>query len=62
MTNTENSLSSDETPEQGIAPQENLTHVIVKGGFKTLESNRKMLKEKGVTAAVVCPPGTDLNG
>lgn len=56
MTNTENSPSSDG------APSGDLTHVIEKGGFKTLESNRKMLKAKGVSSALVCPPGTDLNG
>lgn len=56
MTNSENSLSS------GEASQGDLTHIIVKGGFKTLESNRKMLKAKGVSSTVVCPPGTDLNG
>lgn len=62
MTNTENSLAGDTTPEQGATPEGEFTHVIVKGGFKTLESNRKMLKAKGVTSAVICPPGTDLNG
>ncbi len=57
MTESENSLS-----EEGAAAPENLTHVIVKGGFKTVEGNRKLLKTKGVDATVVCPPGTDLNG
>ena len=56
MTKSENSLS------EGAAPPENLTHVIVKGGFKTVEGNRKLLKSKGIEAAVICPPGTNLNG
>jgi hypothetical protein len=56
MTESENSLS------EGTAPPENLTHVITKGGFKTVEGNRKLLKSKGIEATVVCPPGTNLNG
>ena len=62
MTNSENSLSSGEAAGQDVTPQDGLTHIIVKGGFKTLESNRKLLKAKGVSSTVVCPPGTDLNG
>lgn len=39
-----------------------LTHVITQGGFKTVESHRKLLASNGVTAAVICPPGVDTNG
>ena len=62
MTESQNSLSKDEASEQGVSPQENLTHVIEKGGFKSLEANRKLLMAKGVSSTLVCPPGTNLNG
>ncbi len=38
-----------------------MTHVITQGGCKPLESHRKRLASKGVTAAVICPPGVDTN-
>ncbi|QDV06631.1 hypothetical protein Poly30_21460 [Planctomycetes bacterium Poly30] len=39
-----------------------MTHVIAQGGFQTVEGHRKRLASKGVTAAVICPPGVDTNG
>ena len=38
------------------------TEIISEGGFKSVDAMRKMLKEAGLRADVVKPPGCDPNG
>lgn len=38
------------------------TEVIARGGFKKVDAQRRLLKDAGLRAEVVCPPGVNPNG
>lgn len=38
------------------------TEVLARGGFKRVDSLRRLLAGAGLRAQVVCPPGTNPNG
>ena len=40
----------------GTEPQ-----ILSQGGFKLVNGQRKLLRESGIDADVVCPPGVDPN-
>lgn len=53
----------DDTSNASVGPEtDDFTEVLAKGGFKSVDGHRKRLREAGIQAQVICPPGVNPNG